>query len=100
MFRKVNVDILGLVQNMSLFKCPHCSSDTHVFGSNENVDSVCREYGIEILGDIPLHPGIGDDGDRGKPTVVAEPPSERAGRFMGIASRIATKVGLPSLESV
>ena len=93
MFKTVDVNILGLVQNMSLFKCPHCSGETHVFGSNERVERMCREHKIDFLGDIPLHPNIGDDGDRGKPTVVSEPTSERGVAFIKIAEDIASKVG-------
>ncbi|KAM3494349.1 hypothetical protein MY3957_002357 [Beauveria namnaoensis] len=92
MFKTVNVDILGLVQNMSLFTCPHCNEGTHVFGSNERVEKMCSEYSIEFLGDIPLHPSIGDDAEKGKPTVVAEPESERAAAFLNIAKSIVPKI--------
>lgn len=94
MFKTVDVNILGLIQNMSLFKCPHCAGGTHVFGSNERVEKMCQDHQIDFLGDIPLHPNIGEDGDRGKPTVVAEPNSERALSFMQIAKDISTKIGL------
>ncbi|EJP67909.1 nucleotide binding protein [Beauveria bassiana ARSEF 2860] len=92
MFKTVNVDILGLVQNMSLFTCPHCNEGTHVFGSNERVEKMCSEHSIEFLGDIPLHPSIGDDAEKGKPTVVAEPESERAAAFLNIAKSIVPKI--------
>ncbi|KAK2048093.1 P-loop containing nucleoside triphosphate hydrolase protein [Colletotrichum somersetense] len=94
MFNKVNVNILGLVQNMSLFSCPHCHGDTHVFGSNERVERMCRDHKIDFLGDVPLHPSIGDDADLGRPTVVAEPTSERAEIFLKIARDIAPKIDL------
>lgn len=94
MFRTVDVNILGLIQNMSLFTCPKCNEATHVFGSNERVRNLCSEHKIDFLGDIPLHPNIGDDGEVGKPTVVAEPSSERAKTFLDIARDIAPKIGL------
>lgn len=94
MFRTVDVDVLGLVQNMSLFKCPHCNGETHVFGTNERVQRMCAEHKIDFLGDIPLHPNIGDDAERGKPTVVAEPTSDRGLAFTQIAQSIMSKVGL------
>lgn len=94
MFKKVNVPLLGLVQNMSLFNCPHCHHDTAVFGSNERVKEICKQYSIDLLGDIPLHQSVGDDGQRGKPTVVSEPDSERAQAFMNIARLVGSKVGL------
>ncbi|KAK6086714.1 hypothetical protein SCUP515_00280 [Seiridium cupressi] len=94
MFKKVNVPILGLVQNMSLFNCPCCSHETAVFGSGEKVRKVCEEHDISVLGDIPLHPSIGDNGDQGKPTVVSEPESPRAQAFMNIANEVGRKIGL------
>ncbi|KAK1968359.1 P-loop containing nucleoside triphosphate hydrolase protein [Colletotrichum eremochloae] len=94
MFNKVDVNILGLIQNMSLFRCPHCHGDTHVFGSNERVERMCRDHKIDFLGDVPLHPSIGDNADLGKPTVVAEPTSERAEIFLKIARDIAPKIDL------
>ncbi|KAJ8109057.1 hypothetical protein ONZ43_g6246 [Nemania bipapillata] len=94
MFKKVNVPLLGLVQNMSLFSCPHCHQDTAVFGSNERVKGLCHDHSIDLLGDIPLHQNVGDDGQRGKPTVVSEPESSRAKAFMDIARQVGSKIGL------
>ncbi|KAL1841873.1 hypothetical protein VTJ49DRAFT_6472 [Mycothermus thermophilus] len=94
MLDKVGVPVLGVVQNMSVFLCPCCGTKTEVFGGGDQVREMCREKGIEMLGDVPLHPNIGDDGSRGKPTVVAEPESERANVFMEVARRLAAKVGL------
>jgi ATP-binding protein involved in chromosome partitioning len=94
MFGKVGVPVLGLVQNMSVFRCPCCGGETAVFGGNERVEAMCRDSGIELLGDVPLHPNIGEDGSRGKPTVAAEPESERAAVFMDVARKLAAKVGL------
>ena len=94
MFNKMNIPILGMVQNMSLFTCPHCQNSTHIFGSRSGVTHVCEERDIEFLGDIPLHASICEDADRGKPTVVAEPNSERAKAFVGVAKRVGEKIGL------
>ncbi|KAK7740877.1 hypothetical protein SLS62_010974 [Diatrype stigma] len=94
MFKKVNVPLLGLVQNMSLFNCPHCHNDTAVFGSSERVQEICQEHSIDLLGDIPLHQNVGDDGQRGKPTVVSEPKSDRAKSFINIAQQVGSKIGL------
>ncbi|RYP80275.1 hypothetical protein DL770_006303 [Monosporascus sp. CRB-9-2] len=94
MFKKVNVPLLGLVQNMSLFNCPHCRTDTAVFGTNKRVQEVCREHSVDLIGDIPLHQNVGDDGQLGKPTVVSEPESERAKAFIKIAQQVGSKIGL------
>ena len=93
MFRKVGVPILGMVQNMSIFRCPACGHSTHVFGE-DGVVRVCERQGIELLGDIPLDARICDDADRGKPTVVAEPESARGQAFFGIAENIGRKIDL------
>jgi len=94
MFKKVHVPILGLVQNMSLFHCPHCAEPTAVFGPSDGVRGTCKDHGVDFLGDIPLHPRIGDDAHQGRPTVVAEPGSERAEIFMRLARDIGGKIGL------
>lgn len=97
MFRKVEIPILGVVQNMSVFCCPGCGNETHVFGGTEKVKSVCGEMGMEFLGDVPLHPAIGEDGGRGKPTVVGDPGGKEAEVFMGLGRKVAGLVGLPRM---
>lgn len=93
MFRKVEVPILGMVQNMSLFVCPNCNHATHIFGS-DGARQKATELGIDLLGDIPLHPQICEDADSGKPTVVAEPESDRAKVFSTIAQKLAAIIGI------
>lgn len=90
---RVGVNVLGMVQNMSVFVCPKCGECTHVFGK-EGVERACKKHGIELLGDIPLDAQICDDADRGKPTVVAEPDSARGKAFLAIAERVGEKIGL------
>jgi len=94
MFRKTDVPILGMVQNMSLFTCPHCQNSTHIFGPLLGVRHACEQHGIDFLGDIPLHASICADADRGKPTVVAEPESERAKAFMALSEEVGRKISL------
>ncbi|KAI9885599.1 MAG: hypothetical protein M1823_002608 [Watsoniomyces obsoletus] len=91
MFRKVNVSILGMIQNMSVFICPHCNKPTHIFGA-EGVSRECQKHGVDFLGDIPLDASICDDADRGKPTVVAEPESSRAESFLSIARKLQKQI--------
>jgi ATP-binding protein involved in chromosome partitioning len=94
MFKRIDIPILGMIQNMSLFTCPHCHENTHIFGSHSGVTHACEKHEIKFLGDIPLHASICDDADRGKPTVVSEPESDRAKAFMGIAQDVGEKIGL------
>ena len=82
-----------MVQNMSVFTCPHCSQSTHIFGS-EGVARECSTQDIDFLGDIPLHAGICDDADRGKPTVVSDPNSPHGQAFLRIADRVGEKIQL------
>ena len=82
-----------MVQNMSVFTCPNCNHSTHIFGS-EGVVRECSTHGIDFLGDIPLHASICDDADRGKPTVVSEPNSQRGQAFIEIAEKLGLKIGL------
>ena len=93
MFEKVGVRILGMVQNMSVFVCPGCGERTHVF-REEGVRRICKEHVIELLGDVPLDGRICEDADKGMPTVVKEPGSERGKAFMDIAEKIGQSIGL------
>src|ERR1700753_3291456 len=88
MFEKVNVPILGMIQNMSLFKCPCCGHEEQIFGK-DGVRDACSQLGIKFLGDIPLQSQIASDADAGKPTVVAEPESPRAEAFVKIAQEVS-----------
>lgn len=94
MWDKVSVPVLGAVQNMSVFACPCCGAETHVFGSGEKVRELCRDRGIEVLADVPLHPRIAEDAQEGRPTVAAEPDGKGAGVFMDLARGLARQVGL------
>ncbi|KAF2009369.1 cytosolic Fe-S cluster assembling factor NBP35 [Aaosphaeria arxii CBS 175.79] len=94
LFRKVDVPILGLVCNMSGFQCPDCGGRHDIFGPMGKIRDMCAKYDIKLLGDIPLHSKICEDADRGKPTVVAEPESERAKVYTDIATTVGGLVGL------
>uniref|UniRef100_A0A3Q2PPY8 Iron-sulfur cluster transfer protein NUBPL n=1 Tax=Fundulus heteroclitus TaxID=8078 RepID=A0A3Q2PPY8_FUNHE len=74
MFKKVNVPVLGLVQNMSVFQCPNCHHQTHIFGSN-GARQLAETIGVRFLGDIPLHLNIREMSDKGQPIVVSSPDS-------------------------
>ncbi|KAF2398777.1 nucleotide binding protein-like protein [Trichodelitschia bisporula] len=93
MFRKVEVPILGMVQNMSLYQCPGCGHEEHVFG-HDGVRRACEELDIRLLADVPLNGRICADADKGKPTVVAEPESKRAKVFHDMAEEVAKLVDL------
>ncbi|CAI4215438.1 unnamed protein product [Parascedosporium putredinis] len=94
MFRTLNVPLLGLVQNMSLYTCPSCSSTHHIFGAADRALKICADQAIDFLGDVPLDPSIGDSVEEGKPVVVAEPTGKVAGIYADFARQIAAKIGL------
>ncbi|PWA20733.1 hypothetical protein CCH79_00020340, partial [Gambusia affinis] len=74
MFRKLNVPVLGLVQNMSVFQCPNCHHHTHIFGSN-GAKQLAETISVKFLGDVPLHLNIRETSDKGQPIVVSSPDS-------------------------
>ncbi|XP_074398806.1 iron-sulfur cluster transfer protein NUBPL isoform X2 [Zonotrichia albicollis] len=75
MFRKVHVPVLGLVQNMSVFQCPKCKHETHIFGT-DGVKDLAKTLGLDILGDVPLHINIRETCDSGQPVVISQPQSD------------------------
>ncbi|RHZ70576.1 hypothetical protein Glove_269g54 [Diversispora epigaea] len=93
MFKKVDVPILGMVQNMSLFVCPNCQHKTHIFGK-DGVIKTSQEMGIDYLGDIPLDANICELSDLGKPIVVTKPDSFNSECYKEIAKKVMSKVGL------
>lgn len=93
MFDKTGTRVLGLVQNMSYFVCPHCGEGTHVFG-HDGVRREAEKHGIELIGDVPLHAQVCADADKGEPTVVADPDGPLAQHYLKIAQTVADKVGL------
>ncbi|KAK4549329.1 hypothetical protein LTR36_006326 [Oleoguttula mirabilis] len=93
LFKKVNVPILGMIQNMSTFTCTSCGHNHDIFGL-DGARKKCQELGINLLGDIPLDAQICRDADNGKPTVVASPEGSQAQAFTNIAAELASKLGI------
>lgn len=92
MFEKVGVPILGIVENMSIHICSKCGHEERIFGEGGG-ERMCKDYGVEFLGGLPLDIRIREETDSGKPTVVAEPDSRIAQIYRQIARRVAVKVG-------
>jgi ATP-binding protein involved in chromosome partitioning len=91
MFEKVEVRVLGVVENMSVHVCSNCGHIEHVFGSGGGA-RMAQQYGVQLLGELPLDIRIREDADGGTPTVVAEPGSVRAGAYMQMARRAAARL--------
>ncbi|KAM4013825.1 iron-sulfur cluster transfer protein NUBPL isoform 2-T2 [Anomaloglossus baeobatrachus] len=91
MFQKVNVPVLGLVQNMSVFRCPKCDHETHIFGA-DGAKQLAATMGLDILGDVPLHINIRETCDLGKPVVVSDPETSEAKAFVAIAQQVINRI--------
>jgi len=89
MFEKVNVPILGIIENMATHICSHCGHEEHIFGEG-GAKRMAEKYGVDLLGEIPLDIRIRESMDAGEPIVVADPTSKLA----GIYKEIARKVGI------
>jgi ATP-binding protein involved in chromosome partitioning len=91
MFEKVGIPILGVVENMSFHICPKCGHESHIFGSG-GAERMSKEYGTELLGQMPLDESIRSHADSGKPTVVSDPDGQAAEIYRRIARRCAVKI--------
>ena len=91
MFQKVNVPILGIVENMSYFCCPNCGHRTDVF-AHGGARATAERYQVDFLAEVPLDPRIRELSDGGSPIVVAEPDGPQAQAYMGLARSVAAKL--------
>ncbi|MBV9361318.1 MAG: iron-sulfur cluster carrier protein ApbC [Betaproteobacteria bacterium] len=91
MFEKVGIPILGIVENMSFHVCPKCGHESHIFGSG-GAAKMAKDYGTELLGQLPLDETIQQQADSGKPTVVSDPDGKIAEIYRRIARRAAVKI--------
>jgi len=87
MFGKVNVPVLGIVENMSYFVCPHCHGETDIF-SRGGGREVGEALGVPFLGEIPLDPTIRKGGDSGAPVMAAAPEGAEARAFRDLAEKV------------
>jgi ATP-binding protein involved in chromosome partitioning len=91
MFRQVNVDILGIVENMSFFNCPHCQGKIDVFGQGEG-RRIADAYGVPLLGEIEIDPRIRIGGDTGKPVALLGENSPEAKSIYAMARAVASRL--------
>jgi len=97
MFRKVGVPVLGIVENMSWFVCPHCQGVSDIF-SRGGGERTAREMGVPFLGEVPLDPSVRRSGDSGTPVVLAAPESPVAAAFRDLAGRTAQQASIAALS--
>ena len=97
MFRKVEVPVLGVVENMSLHICSQCGHEESIFGAGGG-ESLARENDVELLGQLPLDRRIREETDSGKPTVVAEPDGRISQIYRDIARRAAARLAIQAKD--
>ncbi len=90
MFGQVNVDVLGIVENMSHFTCPHCHQQIDIF-SRGGAERTAQQFGVPFLGSIELVPAIREGGDRGIPVALAGPKSPQAAEFYAVAEKLMAR---------
>jgi ATP-binding protein involved in chromosome partitioning len=88
MFEKVSVPVLGIIENMSVHVCSNCGHVEHIFGAGGG-ERMAQQYGVRLLGELPLDARIREEADGGRPTVVAAPGSPRAKAYLDTARRTA-----------
>jgi ATP-binding protein involved in chromosome partitioning len=91
MFRKVNVPVLGIVENMSYFICRHCGEREEIFGHGGG-KKTAEMLGVPFLGEVPLDPKVVVGGDTGEPIVVGDPSSPAALALKEVARLVAEQV--------
>ncbi|MFL6476405.1 MAG: Mrp/NBP35 family ATP-binding protein [Nitrososphaera sp.] len=97
MFNKLNVPIVGVVENMSYLQCPHCHQEVHIFGKGGG-KKISEDFNIPFVGEIPLHPEIREGSDIGKPAVLSNPNSLQAQAFTKAAKLIAGRISIIATE--
>ena len=91
MFRKVNVPVLGIVENMSYFNCPHCGGRSEIF-THGGARKAAEEMGVDFLGEIPLDMVIREGSDAGRPIVVSDSESVHSKAYRAIADKVWEKI--------
>lgn len=97
MFNKLNVPIVGVIENMSYLECPHCKQHTHIFGKGGG-QIVSEQFNIPFIGEIPLHPLIMTGSDIGKSVVISAPDSMNSLVFSKVAKTIAGRISVIATE--
>ena len=92
MFRQMKVDLVGVVENMSYFTCPHCNHEIDIF-SRGGAEKMAQQFSVPFLGSIELDPEVRKSGDGGKPIVLEGENSPHAKSMFGFARRVVARVG-------
>ena len=96
LFRRLNSPIMGVVENMAGFVCPHCGETTRIF-SGTTGEELSAQLSVPYLGSVPLDPAVSDAGDLGVPAVVGRPERPMAAAFREIAGRLAQQASIQGM---
>ena len=97
MFNQLNTPVLGIVENMSHYRCSHCGHRDEIFGAG-GARKVSESRGLPFLGEIPLSTNIRVHSDQGKPVVLADPESEQAKAFLQVAENTAAQISIRNMS--
>jgi len=97
MFNKLNIPIVGVIENMSYLQCPHCNEHIHIFGKGGG-QRVSEQFNIPFIGEIPLHAHIMEGSDQGKPITISEPESVQSHAFIKVAKSVAGRISVIAAE--
>jgi ATP-binding protein involved in chromosome partitioning len=93
MFRRLEVPIVGVIENMSYFICPNCSTKHEIFGTGGG-ERIARHYGLPFLGKLPLQPSIREGGDEGRPFILTSPRASESEAYRTVSGELARQVAL------
>ncbi|MDQ3806996.1 MAG: Mrp/NBP35 family ATP-binding protein, partial [Thermoproteota archaeon] len=97
MFNKLNVPIVGVIENMSYLLCPHCNEQITLFGKGGG-QKISEDFGLPFISEIPLYPGIRESSDVGKPSIISDPNSLESQAFTKAAKLIAGRISILASE--
>jgi ATP-binding protein involved in chromosome partitioning len=93
MFTKLNVPLIGVIENMSYFICPKCSDKHYIFGEG-GARRISEKFNMQFLGEIPLNSGIMEGSDKGKPVIITSPDSPSANAIRSAAKNVAAQCSI------
>jgi ATP-binding protein involved in chromosome partitioning len=97
MFRQLNIPLLGVMENMSYFACPHCGERTEIFGHGGGA-RMAEDLGIPFLGEVPIDTRVRTGGDEGQPIVDAAPDAPAARAFVEVAKKVAAQISIQAMR--
>jgi ATP-binding protein involved in chromosome partitioning len=96
-FRQLNIPLLGVIENMSTFACPHCGERTDIFGHGGG-QKMAADMGIPFLGAVPIDTRVREGGDEGQPIVAAAPDSPAGAAFLEVAGKVAAQISIQAMR--